>query len=144
MGYSSYISSEQKLTFSRPLNARETRDARTAIEGTSYLSWFFQLDITEDTVETDEGTLTRTTAIGLITTGVEDKAYGLLDELRSFFLNALPDDVTVTGYIERIGEEWPDAERLYATPDRHIVSVRPEIAWRSPEGNYESVKAYEA
>lgn len=142
MGYNSYITSVQELTFSRPLNARETRDARTVIESTSYLSYFFNLDEMHETVETDEGTLTKTTASSLTTTGNEGKAYDAESELRDFIL-LLPKGVTVSGVIERIGEEWPDAERWYVD-GRTVTSVRPTVIWNAPDGSFESVKAYDA
>jgi hypothetical protein len=140
MGYSSYIESGQDLLFSRPLTAREVRDALTFIENTGYLQHFLQLNVITEKVETDEGTLIKTTADSLVTTGEEGKAYDLEGGLAQF-LSILPLDVTASGAIERIGEEWPDAERLYVR-SRRVISVKPEITWTSPEGEIEKVKAY--
>jgi hypothetical protein len=130
MGYSSYVSSDQEITFSRALRPLETRAMESLLATQDWASYFLQLDIKEETIETDEGTLTRRTASALSTRGNEGKAYGLEDDLQKL-INALPADVTASGCIERIGEEWPDAERLHVV-GRRVVSVTAEILWRDP------------
>ena len=130
MGYNSYISSDNGYTFSRPLNATEARAFQQVLSATNYASYFLGLDVQEETVETDEGTLTRISADSLTPTGNEGKAYEIFADLQKL-INALPADVTVSGYVERIGEEFPDAERIHVL-GRRVVSVKAEIAWPDP------------
>jgi hypothetical protein len=130
MGYNSYVASGQEITFSRPLKASETRALESVLDGLNWASFFLTVEAQEETIETDDGVLTKRTASMLTTTGNEGKAYELSEDLQKL-INALPPDVTASGFIERIGEEWPDAERLHVI-GRRVVSVTAEILWRDP------------
>jgi len=130
MGYSSYVASGQYIEFSRPLIASEIRPIQELMSGLGYADYFLRLEVDEEATETDEGTLTKRTAACLTTAGNEGKASGLAKELQDV-INALPKDVTASGYIERIGEGFPDAERLHAL-GRRVISVKAEIVWREP------------
>ena len=55
MGYNSYISGDQRLDFSRPLTAGEVREMNRVVMATGYLSYFLQLDVQTQEIETDEG-----------------------------------------------------------------------------------------
>ena len=114
MGYNSYVSSGQEITLSRPLKATEIRPVRELLDSLSYAGYFLALDVTEQEVEVEDGTLTKRSASGLTTTGNEGKAYDLASELQQV-ITALPTGITASGYIERIGEEFPDAERLHVS-----------------------------
>lgn len=129
MGYSSYVTSDG-LTFSRPLNAVETRALEAA--ATEDFRYFFTIERTEETVETADGTLIKLSCESISTVDQSGKAYTLAEDLQ-WVLHALPTDVSVRGYVERIGEEWPDAERLYVV-SQTVVSVIPKITWTAPEG----------
>ena len=126
MGYLSYISGE--MTFSRPLKRDEAAKARP-FESDAWQ--YYALTEEKETRETDDGTLiiTRVTGIELLHTE-QVKAYEWESRLR-MIIEKLPDDVTVSGYFERIGEEQPDMERLYVK-GREVVSVRPTITWPQP------------
>lgn len=126
MGYLSYISGE--MTFSRPLKRDEAAKARPSESD----PWqYYKLTEEKETRETDEGTLTitRVTGIELIHTK-QTKAYEWESRLR-MIVEKLPDDVVVSGYFERVGEDQPDMERLYVK-DREVVSVEPTITWLEP------------
>jgi hypothetical protein len=129
MGYSSYVTSDG-LTFSRTLNAVETRALEAA--ATENFTYFLTIERTEETVETNDGTLTKVSCESISAVHSTGKAYTLAEDLQRV-LRALPTDVTAHGYIERIGEEWPDAERLYVV-SQTVVSVIPKITWTAPEG----------
>lgn len=130
MGYISYVTSDDHLTFSRPLNATETRALETAV--TENFLYFLTIERTEETVETDDGTLTKVSCESISAVHESGKAYTLAEDLQRV-LRALPSDVSVRGYIERIGDEWPDAERFYIV-GHIVVSVTPQITWTAPEG----------
>ncbi len=126
MGYYSYLTGE--MTFSRSLKRDEATKARPPESD----PWqFYKLTEEKETRETYEGTLTitRVTGTELIHTD-QVKAYEWESRLR-MIVEKLPDDVTVSGYFERIGEEQPDMERLYVK-GREVVSVRPTIMWPEP------------
>jgi hypothetical protein len=129
MGYNSYVAGDG-FTFSRALNATEVRAFLWALKGMDWASYFLNLDVQEETVETDEGTLTRTSAQSLSAIGNSGKAYGLIEDLTAL-IKSLPADVTVSGHIERIGEEFPDAERIHVI-GRRVVAVKAEIVWPDP------------
>jgi len=122
MGYISTVTGS--LNFSRPLDQFEypaLLDAfRQTSGGTNYPFTAGQLGIYAD--EADSG-----------------KYYHLEADLK-ILVNALPSDVEVTGFIERIGEQWPDAERLYPLPTtRQVMSVRAAITWTGPGGQTETI-----
>ena len=77
---------------------------------------------------------------GIYTDDVDSGKYYHLEADLKILLGALPSDVEVTGFIERIGEQWPDAERLYAMPTtRQVMSVRASITWIGPGGQTETI-----
>jgi hypothetical protein len=129
MGYNSYVTGDG-FTFSRTLNAAEVRAFLRILKATDWASYFLNLDVQEETVETDEGTLTKKSAQSLSAIGNSGKAYGLTEDLTAL-IKWLPADVTVSGYIERIGEEFPDAERIHVI-GRRVVAVKAEIVWPDP------------
>lgn len=125
MGY--YSTFDGELVFSRPLNGRETRALKPALNN----NWSVYELITEhEERETDEGVLTVVQTTGIRPREDQLKAYEWQRVLQDM-VNALPEDVTVSGYIERSGEESPDLERLYVR-GRAVVSVKPEIVWPEP------------
>jgi len=117
MGYISTVTGS--LDFSRDLNQSEYDALYMALGQTSGGSeWPFSVDtsgIYAD--ESDSG-----------------KYYHLEADLK-ILVNALPSDVEVTGFIERIGEEWPDAQRFYVTGEHAVMAVRPRIEWTNPITN---------
>jgi hypothetical protein len=129
MGYSSYVTGDG-LTFSRALTASEVRAFLRILKASEWASYFLNLDVQEETVETDEGTLTKMSAQSLSATGTSGTAYGLTEDLTAL-IKSLPADVTVSGYVERIGEEFPDAERIHVI-GRRVVAVKAEIVWPDP------------
>jgi hypothetical protein len=129
MGYNSYIG-EADLAFSRPLTASEVRAFLRVLKAAEWASYFLDLDVREETVETDEGTLTKKSAQSLSAIGNSGKAYGLIEDLTAL-IKSLPADVTVSGHVERIGEEFPDAERIHVI-GRRVVAVKAEIVWPDP------------
>ncbi len=129
MGYYSDLSGE--VTFSRSLTVKEAKKVKEAQDSV----WgYYELIQEAETREVDEGTLTvtRTTGLRLLEeVQSQCKAYEWKNMLRAM-IEALPEDVTTSGYFERIGEESPDMERLYVI-GRRVVSVKPEIVWPEPE-----------
>ncbi len=90
----------------------------------------FELETEVEKIETDDGTLIKFSAYGITGIGDELKAYEWENILRSL-IDALPLDVTASGYIEREGEgrgEGPDLERLYVK-GRTVRAVKPIIVW---------------
>jgi hypothetical protein len=127
MGY--YSSLDGEIMFSRSINRGEAEALKPVLDDV----WnVYELMEDREERETDGGTLTlvRTTGIGL---KYEDqvKAYEWERVLREL-VNALPADVTCSGYFQRLGEEQPDMERLYVL-GRDVVSVKPEIVWPEPK-----------
>lgn len=132
MGYESHITGDG-ITFSRPLVGAEVRALRGVFSATDWASYLLRLTISETQIETDEGILTRIECGG-ITPYQSGKAYGLIEDLEKV-IAALPADVTASGHIERIGEEFPDAERIYAA-GRTIVVHQAVVGWpAAPEGS---------
>lgn len=59
------------------------------------------------------------------------KSYGWVRDLRDY-VNALPSDMTASGYIERSGTEGEvDLERAYVL-GRKVTTVKPQIIWTEP------------
>jgi hypothetical protein len=61
----------------------------------------------------------------------EGKAYRIEEALNKV-IEALPEDVTGSGYIEIVGEEQPDMWRLHVR-GRRVVHVDAVISWPKPE-----------
>lgn len=128
MGYESDIGGDG-IAFSRPLNGAETRALRKVFSGTGWASYLLRLAISEKQIDTTDGVLNKVECWG-IEPYQSGKAGGLQDDLEKILIS-LPEDVTAFGYIERIGEQFPDAERLHAV-DRKIVSVKAAVTWPEP------------
>lgn len=129
MGYESVITGPG-IDFSRPLNAKETRVLRETFSATDWASYLLCLNTSETEMDTDDGTLTKLECHG-IEPYRSGRAYGLENDLDQI-IAALPEDVSASGYIERIGEEQPDMERLHVV-GRRVVSVQAQIVWPDPE-----------
>ena len=128
MGYESHV--EGEIAFSRQLNGRDTRELRQHVSALN-CSYFLQPDVITQEIKTDEGILTRIQCQGLVAPGKTGKARDLEKDLAAIILT-LPRDVTCAGYIERIGEDFPDAERLHVI-GRRVISVKPSITWPDPK-----------
>jgi len=127
MGYISSL--EGEMEFSRPLTRKESAPLALAFED----NWnVFELITETETRETDEGELTVTKTYGVGLSMSSAKAYEMARVLQEA-ITALPEDVKVTGYFERVGEEQPDMERLYVV-GRKVVVVQARITWDIPEG----------
>lgn len=61
----------------------------------------------------------------------EGKAYRIEDALNKV-INALPEDVTGSGYIEIVGEQQPDMWRLHVL-GRRVVLVQAVTSWPEPK-----------
>ena len=115
MGYISTVTGS--LDFSRDLNQSEY-DALYMAFGQTSGGEEYPFSVDTSGIYTDES----------------GRFYTLEADLR-ILLNALPADVEVTGFIERIGEEWPDAQRFYVTGEHAVMAVRPRIEWTDPITN---------
>lgn len=126
MGYLSSITGA--LTFSRSLNRKEAEPIRAFL--TQDIWNVYELESNEEEREIDEGRLTIVQVTGLRAFEDSIKAYEWERVLREA-VALLPNDVIVSGYFEREGEEMPDLERLYVK-GREVVSVTPQIIWPEP------------
>ena len=125
MGYRSAI--EGEITFSRPLNRREAAPLAEIMKD----PWNVYELVTEmEERDTDEGTLTIHSTEGVRSMGDGFKAYEWESILRRL-IDALPDGVTASGYLQRDGEETGDMERLYVR-GCVVTSVKPRIIWDVP------------
>ena len=132
MGYESHITGDG-ITFSRPLVGAEVRALQAVFSATDWASCLLRLTIS-DTAALDPG---QDALVGLdlrLTPYRSGEAYGLIEDLEKV-IAALPVDVTASGFIERIGEKFRDAERIYAA-GRKIVVHQAVVTWpAAPEGS---------
>ncbi|PZG49863.1 hypothetical protein C1I98_11145 [Spongiactinospora gelatinilytica] len=133
MGYTSYLSGEITIYPSIPWKElqgspfvytpeREERDR---------LVW---LRMAEETVETDDGTLTRKQAVAIrVSEASELRAYGLVSEVQEI-VTAHGTGRSFDGLILVCGEASPDIWRVRVV-DGHAVEERPMLRW--PDGTEE-------
>ena len=90
-----------------------------------YLGW----NSKSETVLTDEGTLQKLTANGIVYTDVEyGESGGTVFEWVSDIVAALPADVAVSGYFEGHGEEYDDLWRV-KVDGREVRHIKARIVW---------------
>lgn len=133
MGYYSRISGD--MTLSRVLTHGEV----IAVNNVIGCSGWFELDVWEDEEETPNGRVIAKGADSIIV-AFEDsgKAYRALEELQAL-IDALPEDVTVSGRFIRTGEEAPDISRYVPTANgRGVIEEKPVLRW--PDGSEEQVR----
>lgn len=134
MGY--YTRFYGGFDLSRPLNNLEVEAVSRAIADYG----MFQLDIDKSKKELPEGTLITKTAqsIYMPAEGEEAKWYDSDDHLKAL-VNALPEDVDVTGYIRAEGEEsgdiWRYVVRRTSPALREVIRENPKLIW--PDGTEE-------
>ena len=89
------------------------------------------LRVAEDSIDTDEGTLTRRSCAA-IEPATDDgyKAYGIQVDLQTL-LNAIGPGHEYSGYLEGLGEDNEDIWRLYVR-DGKAIKVKVQLVW--PEG----------
>jgi hypothetical protein len=127
-----------KMTFSRPLKQSEAEapELTQAIEGSYF--WGLEEETAEHVVEIEgETTIVYTTKVtGLVVKEVDEIGaigYGW-DSTLQHIINALPEDVSVSGMFEAEGENRGDgytAERLYVV-DRTVFITKPKVIWPDP------------
>ena len=127
MGYKS--TGYGTLQLSRPLVWSEFKDSRFADPQVDTILWF---PVAQWSEETDRGVL-QVCVVREVGWRYEDacKMYSIeseIDELAKW----LPEDVSVSGWLMRIGEESPDIER-YTVRNRCAVVQKAEVRW--PDGS---------
>lgn len=140
MGYYTHV--EGEITINPPLNQKGIAYFESLV---SQLSKYGELDVklrvTEETVETDEGTLIRRVADALVPyTDDSYKAYGI-DEHVKGVVNAFgAKGHNFTGVLEGSGEDDDDLWRLHAfvrnvdgCPTQFVQKVKAEIHWPEPD-----------
>jgi hypothetical protein len=138
MSYYSDVTGE--MTFSRSLkkSEMESPELTQAIEDSYF--WELTEETTEHVVEIEgETTVVHTTkAVGLAVKEVDEIGaigYGW-DSALQCIVNALPEDVTVSGYFQAEGTEncgrGYEAERLYVSRWRDVVTTKPTVTWPAP------------
>ncbi len=128
MGYGSAVSGQ--IDFTPGMSGNKAREYLERVKGTRADDWNGgMIEVSQVVTERDtpEGTLITVHVGGLDASEGSWKAYELERIVREF-IEALPEDQSVSGYIQRIGEEWPDAERLIVK-GRTVTSVKPKITW---------------
>ena len=133
MGYHSHL--EGEITINPPIPWSEVRDgdfvSASDREEWKRLVW---LRLDEETVQTDEGTLTRKQAVAIrVTTAGELRAGTLRPEVQEIVARH-GKGRTFDGYILVRGEESPDIWRV-AVENGEAVEVYPRIIW--PDGTEE-------
>lgn len=126
MGYYSSVTGDLEL--SRPINYTEIEAVQASME---YENYPYSLEIETEHIDTPEGKLIKQTCRTITTDNSDSgKYYGLESDTQTM-INALPADVTVSGYVQRDGEEVGDMERIHVL-GRRVVSVKAEITWPDP------------
>jgi hypothetical protein len=124
MGY--YTSFEGEITITPPLPWRDIKDSPfvDAEQGDKDC----KLRLVEDTVETDDGTLTRKQAVAVTCTwSGQVKAYRIVEHLQEL-VDRHGKGRSFIGYIEAEGEDAGDLWRLAVVGGR-AVKIQPQIVW---------------
>lgn len=123
MGYSTSVDGE--ITITPPLAWNEIKDSPFLTNPGYKLG--VVLKVTEETVDTDEGQLTRKTSSVLVPAWEDAfKAYSLVEDVQGA-IDAFPGH-TFTGRLDCEGEENADLWRVVIR-DSRAVKVVPEIVW---------------
>lgn len=123
MGYNTSVDGE--ITITPPLTWNEIKDSPFLANPGYKLG--VTLKVTEETVDTDEGQLTRKTSSAL-GPAWEDafKAYSLVEDVQKA-IDAFPGHI-FTGRLDCEGEENADLWRVVVR-DGRAVKVEPQIVW---------------
>jgi hypothetical protein len=126
MGYNSNVDGQIDVT--PPLTWKELQEKGYSEDGRYTPDWTcVRLEVSSETVSTDEGVLTRFTADAIVpSTDDSFKAYGLMKDVQKI-VSDFPDH-TFSGYLYVEGEENNDMWRLYVK-DGKAIQVKPEIVW---------------
>jgi hypothetical protein len=125
MGYNTSVSGE--ITITPPLTWNEIKDS-------PFLGCDLDvaLHVQEETVDTEDGTLTRKTATALVPAWEDSyKAYHLVEHVQRA-LDAFPGH-TFTGRLECEGEDNTDIWRVIIR-DGRAVKIEPRIVWPDEDG----------
>jgi hypothetical protein len=90
-----------------------------------------RLRIVEESVETDEGTLTRRTADAVVEGGDERRAYDVVDELQRI-VDQYGEGRTFTGRLDLTCRDYMTQSRLKVVGGRAVL-FEPTLVW--PEGS---------
>jgi hypothetical protein len=106
----------------------ELQDKGYDQEGRYTSAWTcVHLEVSSETVTTDEGMLTRFTSDAIVpSTDDSFKVYSLMEDVQKI-VSDFPDH-TFSGYLYVEGEENDDMWRLYVK-DGKAIQVKPEIVW---------------
>lgn len=124
MGY--YTRHEGEITITPPLPWRDIKDS--PFVDANQADKHCKLRLVEETVETDDGTLTRKQAVAVTCTWTgQTKAYRIEEHLQEL-IDLHGKDRTFSGYIEAEGEDAGDLWRLAVVGGR-AVRIEPRIVW---------------
>lgn len=131
MGYTTRVTGE--FTITPPLTWPEFSDSQYAPHNIDVpYEPSFMLHVDEQTVDTEDGMLTRRTATALVMREIDEyRAYELLEEVQEA-IDAFPGHV-FAGRLDCEGEETGDLWRVYIR-DGKAVRVEPRIVWPDEGG----------
>lgn len=132
MGYNTRVRGE--ITFHPPIPWGVVKDDEY-LKGWRDSKKCIQLRVQDEQVETDEGTLTRRSAVGIVPILDEPyKAYEIEAEVRELVSRyCSANGQTCRGYLEGEGEDSGVLWRIYVRYDAEVVRVEPRIIW--PDDN---------
>jgi hypothetical protein len=127
MGYNTRVTGAILIT--PPLTAAELRAHPEVKDGDCAY-----VQVNEEPVETDEGTLIRTTGNAIVPWRDEEyKAYDLVEQVQHI-VSTFPDRA-YEGRFDCYGEENPDIWRLVIR-DGRAVQIRPQLIWPDEAGDH--------
>lgn len=134
MGYLTHVTGE--ITLDPPLPWKVIKDSLFLNrQPNGYPERDVRFDLAVEQVETDDGLLTRRTAVAIVP-AYEDgfRAYNIEDHLAELVAD-LPLGTKVGGYLQGEGEKSGDLWRLYVLPDGdrlRVVKVTVQLVWPDP------------